>query len=102
MSNVRRFVICCAACAALIAAPRAMSGSDDAELQLQLASLLFDETRFSEALEAYHNAIDSKDSALALQARIGYVRTALRIGRFHDAQREGLSLKASAPRNPEA
>ena len=102
MLNVRRFVLTGAACAALIAAPRAMSTSDDAELQLQLASMLFEETRFAEALDAYQHAIHSKDSALSLKGRIGFVRTALRIGRFQDAQREGLSLKAAAPRNPEA
>jgi thioredoxin-like negative regulator of GroEL/predicted aspartyl protease len=102
MLNVRRFVLTGAACAALMAAPRAISSHDDAELQLQIASLLFEETRFAEALEAYHNAIDTKDSAVALQARIGFVRTALRIGRFQEAQREGSSLKASAPLNPDA
>ena len=67
MLNVRRFVLTGAACAALIAAPRAMSTSDDAELQLQLASMLFEETRFAEALDAYQHAIHSKDSALSLK-----------------------------------
>ena len=101
MLNFRRLVLTAAACAALMAAPHATS-TDDAEVQLQLASLLFDETRYAEALEAYRHAIGSRDSDLALKARIGFVRTALRVGQFQDAQREGVLLKAVAPRNPDA
>jgi Flp pilus assembly protein TadD/predicted aspartyl protease len=102
MLNIRRIALTAAACTALIALPQATSSTDDAELQLQLATLLFEETRFAEALEAYRHAIDTKDSDLALKARIGFVRTALRIGQFQEAQREGLSLKSAAPRNPDA
>jgi tetratricopeptide (TPR) repeat protein len=98
----RRSALTIAACAVLMAGPQATSPRDDAELQLQLASLLFDETRFMEALEAYRRAIEAKDPDLALRARVGYVRTALKIGQFQEAQREGSSLKAAAPRNPEA
>ena len=101
MLTFRRAVLTAAVCAAVIAAPRATS-NDDAELQLQLASLLFEETRYAEALDAYRHAIKSKDSDLALKARIGFVRTALRVGQFQEAQREAGSLKAAAPSNPEA
>src|SRR5918998_3340191 len=102
MVTFRRFALSAALVAALIAGPQATTSRDDAELQLQLASLLFDETRFHEALDAYRHAIDTKDSDLALRARIGFVRTALRIGQFQDAQREGASLRTIAPLNPEA
>jgi tetratricopeptide (TPR) repeat protein len=103
MVRFRRISLTAALLAALIVGPQATSSTtDDAELQLQLASLLFEETRFTEALAAYRKAIDTKDSALALRARIGYVRTALRIGLFQDAQREGASLRRHAPRNPDA
>ena len=34
---------------------------------------------------------------LAIRARIGVVRTALVIGEFEEAQREGMRLKADAP-----
>ena len=40
---------------------------------MQLATLLFEETRFREALDAYRKAIDADDSDLALRARIGFV-----------------------------
>ena len=99
---IRRVVLTTALLAALIGGPQATSSTDDAELQLQLASLLFEETRFAEALDAYRHAIETKDSQLALRARIGYVRTALRIGLFQDAQREAASLRSAAPQNPEA
>jgi tetratricopeptide (TPR) repeat protein len=102
MGRIRRVALTTALLAALIGGPQATSSSDDAELQLQLASLLFEETRFAEALDAYRHAIDTRDSQLSLRARIGYVRTALRIGLFQDAQREAATLRSMAPRNPEA
>lgn len=103
MVRFRRISLTAALLAALIVGPQAFSSStDDAELQLQLASLLFEETRFAEALAAYRNAITTKDNDLSLRARIGFVRTALRIGLFQDAQREGASLRDQAPRSPDA
>lgn len=102
MAMLRRFALTAAVCAGLFAAPHATSGTDDAELQLQLALLLFEETRFAEALEAYRAATATTDSSLAVRARVGFVRTALRIGQFQEAQREGVSLRAAAPSNPEA
>ena len=102
MVRFRRISLTAALLAALIVGPQATSFTDDAELQLQLASLLFEETRFAEALSAYRQAIDTKDHDLALRARAGFVRTALRIGLFQDAQREAASLRRMAPRNPEA
>ena len=102
MGIFRRFALAAAASTALFAGVQANDSRDDAELQLQLASLLYDETRFTEALDAYRRAIAAKDSDLALRARVGFVRAALKIGQFQDAQREGSTLKAQAPRNPEA
>jgi tetratricopeptide (TPR) repeat protein len=102
MVTFRRLALTTAACAALLVAPRATSSLDDAELQLQLAALLFEETRFSEALEAYRKAVETTEPELALRARIGFVRTALRIGQFQDAQREATSLRTMAPRNADA
>lgn len=102
MATFRRFALTVAVCAALLAGLRASSSEDDAELQLQLANLLFEETRFGEALEAFRKAGHATDSSVALMARIGFVRTALRIGLFQEAQREGTSLRSLAPRNAEA
>ena len=82
MATFRCLALAVAACTALFVAPHASSSRDDAELQLQLANLLFEETRFAEALEAFKKAGDTSDESLALTARIGFVRTALRIGLF--------------------
>jgi tetratricopeptide (TPR) repeat protein len=87
---------------ALVVGAHGRTASDDAELQYQLGTLLFEETRFSEALEAFRRAIDSDDPALELRSRIGIVKAALRMGDFEIAQREGVSLRDEAPRNPEA
>jgi tetratricopeptide (TPR) repeat protein/predicted aspartyl protease len=102
MAYFRLLALTAAACAAVLAGPRASSSVEDAEVQLQLANLLFDETRFEEALNAYKRAGETTDGSLAVAARIGFVRTALRIGRFQDAQREAMSLRTMAPRNSEA
>ena len=91
-----------ALCAGIFAGPFASTSTDDAEVQLQLAALLFEETRFHEALDAYRKVIDSSDPGLALTGRIGFVRTALRVGLFQEAQREATSLRRIAPRNAEA
>lgn len=74
----------------------------DVELQLQLANLLFNDTRYQEALEAYRKAIVSDDPALALRARMGFIRSALRVAEFADAHREATVLRQVAPNDPEA
>ena len=86
----------------LVAGAQGRRGADDAPLQFQLATLLFDDTRFEEALEAFHNAAQSDDPRIALLARMGMVRSALRIGDFDRAQHEASSLRDEAPRDPEA
>lgn len=78
------------------------STTDDAELQLQFANLLYEDTRFQDALDAYELAARTDDRGLALRARIGIVRSALRMGDFNVAQREAASLRDDDPSNPEA
>ncbi len=74
----------------------------DGELQYQLATLLFEETRFDEAIDAFSHAAQSSDARLATRARIGLVRSSLRIGDFERAQREAAFLKDEAPGNADA
>ena len=90
-----------AACTLGLHAAGAIS-SGDAELQIQLANLLIEETRYPEALEAFERASVADDPLLALRARKGKVKTALRLGEFRMAHEEGASLAADAPKDAEA
>jgi len=74
----------------------------DAALQLQLATLLYDETRFQEALVAFAEASKTDDPELLIRARKGVVRTALRVAEFGRARTESDSLRALAPDDIEA
>jgi Flp pilus assembly protein TadD len=74
----------------------------DAALQFQLGSLLFEETRYREALDAFDRATRTEDVALAVRARKGKVRSALRIAEFSMARSEAAALRTQAPADPEA
>ena len=80
---------------------RAAADSDE-ELQFQLANLLFEETRYREALDAYGRAASAGDAALSVSARKGRIRTALRLAEFDLAKNEAATLQAQVPRDPEA
>ena len=99
----------CALFAAAIAAvctlaPRVYGqiSADDAELQYQLANLLIEETRYDEALQAFDRAAQSSDRGLALRARKGKVKTALRLAEFELALAESVRITTDAPSDPEA
>src|SRR3954470_13460219 len=89
------------ALAVLTALASGVQGRDvtDATLQFQLGTLLFDETRYREALEAFRKAVNSDSKTLAVQARIGVVKSALRLGEFIEAQKEANALKQQEPRS---
>jgi predicted aspartyl protease/thioredoxin-like negative regulator of GroEL len=74
----------------------------DAVVQFQIGTLLFEETRYAEALEAFRKAASSDDRSIAVPARIGVVKSALRIGEFTEAQREAQALTELAPHDAEA
>jgi Tfp pilus assembly protein PilF/predicted aspartyl protease len=71
----------------------------DATLQFQLGTLLFEETRYREALEAFRKAVGADSKSIAVQARIGVVKSALRLGEFIEAQKEANTLKQQDPRS---
>ena len=72
---------------------------NDASLQFQLGTLLFEETRYREALDAFRRAVGADSKSLAVQARIGVVKSALRLGEFIEAQKEATTLKQQEPRS---
>lgn len=102
MSVARRVVLVAVACAALMLSLEARSPGGDAEVQFQLGELLYEETRFYEARDAFRLAAAAEDPVLSLRARIGVVKTGLLLGDFEDAQREAESLRLDSPGNPEA
>jgi predicted aspartyl protease/Flp pilus assembly protein TadD len=69
----------------------------DAELQYQLGNLLFEDTRYQDALAAYDKATKSTDRRLALRARKGKIRTALVVAEFALAREEAAQLRLDAP-----
>jgi len=74
----------------------------DADLQLQLATLLYDETRYQEALVAFTAATKAEDPQVALSARKGTVRTALKVAEFIRARQEADELLKNAGVDAEA
>ncbi len=78
------------------------SATADADLQFQLGTLLFEETRYWEAVAAFDKATASSDPALALRARKGKVRAELRVAEFGPARADAEILRQTAPRDPEA
>jgi tetratricopeptide (TPR) repeat protein len=91
------------ALALLVGGSLALRGasSSDPDLQLQLATLLYDETRYQEALQAFDQATQSDDPLIAVRARKGTVRTSLKVAEFARARREAETLRNLAPRDPE-
>ncbi len=98
----RRALTVAAIVAACTLVMRAEIAKGDAELQFQLATLLFDETRYQEALDAYAKASQSDDPALAQRARKGKIRTELRVAEFWMALQDAEHLRADFPTDPEA
>jgi len=76
--------------------------SDDAELQYQLASLLYEETRYVEALQAYEQAARTSDSGLGIRALKGSVRSALKVAEFGLARQAAQKLVGQAQADAEA
>jgi Flp pilus assembly protein TadD/predicted aspartyl protease len=79
-----------------------LADESDAELQYQLASLLYDETRYVEALQAFDRATQTADVSLGVRARKGRVRSALKVAEFGLARQEAQKLVGQAPSDAEA
>lgn len=78
------------------------SENSDAELQFQLATLLFEETRYRDALDAFDRATTAGDARLAARARKGKIRAALRTAEFDVARNEAVILREQAGGDAEA
>jgi Flp pilus assembly protein TadD/predicted aspartyl protease len=102
--TVRTVLIASAlACAAtlVLRADDAAPTHDD-QLQFQLATVFFNDTKYYEAMDAFRRAEKAtKDPLLALRARKGRVNSALRVAEFTMAHEEAERLRADAPRDPD-
>ena len=97
----RKALVAMAVLAALVSGVQGRAPGDDAALQFQLGTLLFDETRYREALEAFRKAVDADSKSLSMQARMGVVKSALRLGEFLEAQKQAQVLKQQDPKSAE-
>ena len=92
-----------AAAAAVVLSPVAAAiSSEAAQVQLQLATLLFNDGRFVEAFNAYEQVKAHEDSRIRREALLGGVRTSLRLGDFSHAHADGQLLARHAPNDSEA
>ena len=99
MTRTRLALVAGVVAAALVTGVQGRGDVNDANLQFQLGTLLFEETRYREALEAFRKAVNAESKNLSVQARIGVVKSALRLGEFIEAQREATMLKQQEPRS---
>jgi len=74
---------------------------DAASIQIQLGNSLFGEARYREAYEAYKRAAQCDEPRLKRSARIGVVRSSLRMAEFRVAAETAAIMKAAAPRDVE-
>ena len=72
------------------------------QAQLELATRLYDEARYQQALEAFDLALAASTGNVATRARKGKVRAALRVAEFEVARREADTLMSGADADAEA
>src|SRR5450759_3250407 len=100
--GVRAVVTLVAVAAATFAIHAEVPSSHAIDIQLQLGRLLFEDGRYGESLEAYQKALKVADSGRAREARVGVIRSALRVAEFDLARREADTLFKASPRDSEA
>jgi tetratricopeptide (TPR) repeat protein len=76
--------------------------SQASEIQLRLGDLLYSEGRYSDALEAYRNALKAAPSENVRASRFGVISSALRVAEFDLARKEAEKLSQSDPTSPDA
>jgi Flp pilus assembly protein TadD/predicted aspartyl protease len=74
---------------------------DVASIQIQLGNSLFGEARYRAAYEAYQRAVQCDEPRLKRGARIGIVRSSLRMAEFRVAAETATMMKAASPRDVE-
>jgi predicted aspartyl protease len=90
--------------AAALAAAVGLSAAPERtpEVYLQLGDLLFDESRYRDAADAYRRARGAADQDIGYRALSGLVRSLLRSADFAGARTEAGALAAAHPRSADA
>ncbi|MFB3853026.1 MAG: aspartyl protease family protein [Vicinamibacterales bacterium] len=91
--------ICLASLAPLLAGARA---PHDVDVQIQLGDLLYASGRYRESLEAYQRADRLGEGPSRIRAKMGLIRSALRIAEFDLATEHARLLQKLAPDNDDA
>ncbi|HNV03720.1 MAG TPA: aspartyl protease family protein [Vicinamibacterales bacterium] len=86
----------------LVAALRGAPLTDTPEIHLQLGKLLYAEARYGEALAAFRTALASAEGRARVEARVGAVQAAMRIGDFAAVRDEAARLRDESRGDPEA
>jgi Flp pilus assembly protein TadD/predicted aspartyl protease len=95
---LKRFLFAAVCAAAVPLAIRAQVPQDgSADVQVQLADLLFAEGRFAESADAYNRAVNTADTGLASRAAAGLVLSRLRVGDFRTAFTEAAEFRRLRP-----
>jgi predicted aspartyl protease len=81
--------------------PAAARSDEDAEQHFQAATKLYEEARYAEAMALFDSALQTADPDLAIRARKGKVRSALRSAEFTLARDEAETLKTAASNDAE-
>ena len=106
MPVIRGFALSLAALAALYTlSPRAagqLAAAADPATQIEMGNEAFEAARYQDAIDAYNRAIEGSDPALAMRARKGKVRTALRVAEFELAKVEAETLTAGPDADAES
>jgi Flp pilus assembly protein TadD len=104
MSAISRLPFAAALIAAVALFTSAISAisPEAAEVELQLARLLFNDGRFVEAFNAFEEAKTAEDSRVHRAGLTGSIKSALRLGDFTHAYADAQLLSKSAPRDPES
>jgi len=102
MFRSSRFAVLVAVFVSGTALSLAQSRTADSHEQIRLATALYEQGRYADALRSFTQALSSPDAVIARGARKGVVRTSLRVGEFTGARRAAEILAREADTDTEA
>ncbi len=104
MSSVSRPFVAAAivAAAVMLSSGASAISPEAAEVQIQMAKLLFEDGRYVEAFDAFEQAKPIADPRIKREALAGAVKSALRLGDFTHAYADAQTLMKSGAKDAEA